>query len=200
MTERNVGFLRGTWVHTPSGVAPIETVRAGELVLSRDVRKGLVSRSRVLRVVRDDHCYIDCVRVSNLAERLYLGTFQKVWTTTSGWVEPGNLRDDFTQLLDDTSVALQGGEDSCLWKTNVPGIAWKPLMRGADFGSFLDFRELRMRTWDLDDPEMRDVENYCDDLFALNTHHLEIEGTRTFLVRRDGVVVSDASGEAEAWS
>lgn len=87
-------FVEGTLIATPSGDTPIEQLRTGDLVLSRDPATGVVAPEAVLETyVRLAPSLVD-LRVADPAgaeDTLRATPEHRFWTLDRGWTEAGAL-------------------------------------------------------------------------------------------------------------
>ncbi len=102
-------FVAGTLVATPSGSRPIESIRAGDEVVSRDASSGLFATERVVRTIETPSAPIvelALARVDGETETVRATPFHPFFTLDRGWVEAERLvRGEI--LLDAQDRAIQ---------------------------------------------------------------------------------------------
>ena len=85
-------FVAGTPVATPDGTRPIEQVKAGDLVTTRDEATGSVYAARVLKTFVTPSMPVVDVRVSEAPGSVIRATpGHRFWTADRGWIGAGAL-------------------------------------------------------------------------------------------------------------
>ena len=108
-------FAAGTPVHTRDGLKPIEIIRVGDQVLSRDVETGALGFQPVIAVKRTPET--DTLRVSlSNGERLVTTPIHRFWIAGKGWalardLKPGDALRGIAGRLKVVAVEAQRKQD-----------------------------------------------------------------------------------------
>lgn len=200
------GFAANTLVHTPAGTVRIDSLRAGDLVLSRAEEGGSVLPRRVARV----HCIDEQILLQLELRRpglpgsagyLVLTGNHPLWCEDHGWYAAASLPEG-ARLRDTEGAQVEPGAPSHAYRTDKPHVGWFSSARSRDTslnGMLWDFAARRPLSfdvpydWDRWDPD-GDAER--DDDYARyrgQAWDLEVEETHSYFVGAEGVWVSDAS-------
>lgn len=124
-------FSTGTPVHTPSGLVPIESVRVGDVVLSRDFASGATTQGRIARTHASPDQELLIVRFhkdgpgddSMLIDTLGTTAGQTFYLKDAEWLTANALDNgDRLELYDRSHGRVICSER--LHTTNEPGIGW----------------------------------------------------------------------------
>jgi len=207
----NSGFAAGTVVHVPSGVIAIESVRAGDLVLSRDLVAGTTAFRRVARtyvLANEDLILVrfhqdgpdeDSMRIDTLAAAADQPFFVKstYGSAGTGWRGARDYLDNGDR------VPLANGSDACaicadqLHATDKPGIAWCAWAWGGAQNDGGGYRvDMRFHP-----PVVSDDESYnwgldggrIETKYRADVVCLEVEDSHSFFVGTMGAWVHDAT-------
>lgn len=207
----NSGFAAGTVVHIPSGVIAIERVRAGDLVLSRDLVAGTTAYRRVARTYvlpNEDLILVrfhqdgpddDSMRIDTLAAAADQPFFVKFayGSAGTGWRGARDYLDNGDR------IPLANGSDArviCadhLHAADKPGIAWSAWAWGVAQSDGAGYRvDMRFRP-----PAVSDDESYnwgpdggrIETKYRADVVCLEVEDFRSFFVGTMGAWVHDAT-------
>lgn len=200
------GFGAGTLVRTPSGAVTIASLKAGDLVLSREEQGGAVVPRRVLRV----QCTANqplrqlmhaCPGRPDARSTLIVTPNHPLWSEGPGWTA--------VEVLDAEARlgVLEGDPAECAglthaYRTDDPDVGWMSSARSRDTslpGLLWNFTTGRavaagvQYDWDRWDPH-GDPDG--DDAYACYrgvAWDLEVEGTHTYFVGDDGLWTWGAS-------
>lgn len=195
---KSSGFVAGTLVDTFQGLRPIETVKVGDLVLSKPEHGGEQAYKRVIRAFA--HPPTRVVRVVYFREGArerssFIDTTLEhpFWVEGKGWTEARYLEPSFVENklleLKDGSHMIMFAVAS-VFPTETPNIGW--------ISSFANARDIMGYEWDFERqklhrsnvPAMEDIQ-FDDDPPPLEvpTYNLDVDEFHTYYVGVQGVWV-----------
>jgi Flp pilus assembly pilin Flp len=98
-------FVAGTPVTTPEGTTPIEQVREGDLVVSRDERTGVSRPERVVRTFVTPGAALVAVRLRESSDEIRATPGHRFYTRDRGWMPAEELREN-EELVDVANAPL----------------------------------------------------------------------------------------------
>jgi hypothetical protein len=196
--QSEAGFPAGTEVHADSGLVAIEQLRPRDSVWTRETENGERQLRQVLEVRSVEDRAIDpfglVVEDSASEEFTYFaGVGQEFWVAGRGWTILGNLsHEERVALIDGALGIAWGGELLAAGNTTAPGIAWVPRYRGADTGEFVDFSRRPWHYLSMEEAAAAGIREVWAKQFRWRVFVLQIEGSETFYVHRQGLLARAA--------
>lgn len=200
-------FAAGTLVHTKTGLVPIEQIKAGDWVLSRQELAGEQAYKQVVRTDSDLSGSIGLLSIYTKGENGRVGHLvvtsdhpffvkdggEYSTHTATGWVDAGELGIG-------NELALVDGGSAFVWgfwelrNTETPGVSWFTFDSTSDFGRHVDLRTA----------EVIVGEEVTEDYYALSAeggftrvqvYNLEVEDFHSYYIGAHGVWVHDVGKE-----
>jgi len=200
-------FAAGTLIHTKTGLVPIEQVKAGDWVLSRQELAGEQAYKQVVRTDSDLSGSIGLLSIYTKGENGRVGHLvvtsdhpffvkdggEYSTRTATGWVDAGELGIG-------NELALVDGGSAFVWgfwelrNTETPGVSWFTFDSTSDFGRYVDLRTT----------EVIVGHEVLEDYYALSAeggftrvqvYNLEVEDFNSYYVGAHGVWVHDVGKE-----
>ena len=203
-------FIAGTLVHTKEGLAPIEKLKVGDLVLSKPEKDdGERAYKRVVKTfVHHDKAIMQLVYLDgkepdlNKAKRYSLtSTYDHpFWAEGEGWTAAGRLKGDWQgpsrlRLADGSNVSLEG--PVYIYSTDQPQIGWVASNGKHDVGTLWNYVNSSIvekdviYDWESWAPGESDDNLY--DPFKATVYNIEVEDYHTYFVGEFGVWVHNAN-------
>jgi hypothetical protein len=192
--------VAGTLVHTDAGPRPIETLKAGDMVLARGEGGGSPSLRRIVRTCVSEN--MEIVRVGyrtgtpRVELTVFAGVHQPIRLEPDGWTVAQRLRmfdDEYHLVLADGSDAVMNAVEN-VWATDRAEVGWI----GGSFGT-----EMEGELWDfgtgrcLDKSIYYDLEWEREDWqFRTTLYAIELEQDHGYFAGDKGIWVADAAPEA----
>lgn len=127
------GFIKGVRVFTQEGKQPIETLKPGDMVLSKpEDDSGPIEYVRVINVIQQEPQPIYHISINPAGWKFPAPTHaliaawnQRIWVAGKGWVDVENLKREQAILQGNGELAEFGGKNS-IYRTGKAGIGWTP--------------------------------------------------------------------------
>jgi hypothetical protein len=189
------GFVEGILVWTDKGLVPIESIRAGDVVLSRPDGGVESSYSPVLVAARHDKASVVAVRFEDPADGktrvTYATDSQAFWCVNHGWTPAAKLRPR-AELQTSDGRTLTVKQVAPVYATITPGRGWHAASTMRDpLGMLMDF-DGGFRSAPGSNVRMSDVVDESKTRLLVTVVHLELEGLHSFCVGSLGVWVRHA--------
>jgi hypothetical protein len=140
-------FAAGTLVRTKEGTRPIETLKAGDLVLAQDTSDGSLDYKPVVAVHHNPPS--PTFRISLGGEEVVSSTFHRFWKTGQGWtmardlkvgdtlrtlsgletvtaIDPEKVQPVFNLSVADSHSFFVGREGALVHDNSLPGLRYEP--------------------------------------------------------------------------
>ncbi|WP_369929476.1 polymorphic toxin-type HINT domain-containing protein [Xanthomonas sp. NCPPB 2632] len=189
-------FIAGTSVLTEAGEVPIESIKPGDMVLSRPEEGGELAYRPVVRTVKHSNKVIVAITYVDPNEPdAEIPTFatdnHPFWVEGRGWVAAGAVRPGYElQGTDGRKIVVSAV--SPVHRTETPGVGWYQLAPNYDvLGNDVDFNG---PTWRLvKSHTSRPYEEFVDGpLLGVDVYNFEVDGFHTYYVGPAGVWVHNA--------
>ena len=213
VTDRIGCFVAGTLVHTKSGLVPIETIKAGDLVLSQPEDGGertykplrntfrfegkevfLVEfiREKDMLAAKREHRTYDDKTISCL---VVTGN-HPFWVKDVGWTQAESLEPErWLQLADGTFAKVLSSQP--IYQTLAEGIglvpyaSWEP-----QAGTHIDLRDGRVM-WNPSGPRAEPDLDWWESRFKATVYNFEVEDNHTYYVGLLGAWVHNTNCPGE---
>jgi hypothetical protein len=195
---RSSGFAAGSFVHVREGLRHIETIKVGDVVLSRPEQGGERAYKRVLRrIVRPPTRVVRMTyfRENARADTRYIDTplDHLFWVAGRGWTETRHLFSGFgenklLEVMDGTQTIAR--RVNGVLPTEIENIGWISYFADNTDGLGYEWDFALQKLHRSDVPAMEDIQ-FDDDPPPLEVplYNLEVEEVHTYYVGAEGVWV-----------
>lgn len=193
-------FAKGTLVHTPDGLKPIEALKIGDQVLSAAQDGGGTPGSRriVNTFVRQKQTVCRVTTFNQDDERMFAlaATGNHLfWVDGAGWTR--------ADALARGSVLRRAGGGAAgivnqwpIYRTHTPGVGWVQDVPRVDggYGSHFDYENCAVVSQPGEEFALPDAIYRSEDPYLrITVYDIEVEDDHTYFVGRNGIWVHDAS-------
>lgn|GEM_PF-1546903 len=190
-------FIAGTPVWTEAGEVPIESIKPGDMVLSRPEEGGELAYRPVVRTVTHTNkvivavTYVDPEKPDRKSLNFATDN-HPFWVEGRGWVAAGAMRPGYElQGTDGRKIVVSA--ISPVYRTETPGVGWYQL--DPNYGALGNDVDFNGPTWRLvKSRTSRPNEEFVDGPFlGVNVYNFEVDGFHTYYVGSSGVWVHNAN-------